>query len=85
MASTSSKPSGARKCTKLANKDKPAELFRTDFISSMKIPETETIDAKELSKFADPWRHEWNCGVQVPINEDEKPKSALVIRVDGVK
>lgn len=84
MASTSSKPSGSRKCTKLANKDKPAELFRTDFISNMKIPDGEQLDAKELCKFADSWRHEWNCGVQVPINECEEPKSAHFVQVENL-
>ncbi|RNA01110.1 Jade-3 isoform X3 [Brachionus plicatilis] len=50
---------------------KPAELYRTDFITAMKLPDTESLDEKNYWIIRDPWRLDWEKGVQVPV----KPES----------
>lgn len=53
--------------------EKPAELFRLDFISNMKVADSEALDVDKLCRFTEPWRQEWNCGVQVPLESDVAP------------
>lgn len=48
---------------------KPAELFRKDLISAMKLPDSEPLAQEDYFLIADPWRQEWERGVQVPVNE----------------
>lgn len=48
---------------------KPAELFRKDLISAMKLPDSEPLSQEDYFLIADPWRQEWERGVQVPVNE----------------
>lgn len=56
-------------------KKKLAELFRTDLITAMKVPESDTLDLKKCLVITDPWRNEWNRGVQVPVRTiDGLPK-----------
>lgn len=50
--------------------NKPAELFRKDLISAMKMADTEQLDAEDYLLIADPWRQDWEKGVQVPVNEE---------------
>lgn len=52
---------------------KPAELFRKDLISAMKLPDSESLAPEEYLLIADSWRQEWERGVQVPVNEDGLP------------
>ena len=49
---------------------KPAELYRTDFITAMKIADTEVLDEANYFLIRDPWRLEWEKGVQVPVKPD---------------
>ncbi|RUS88301.1 hypothetical protein EGW08_003939 [Elysia chlorotica] len=51
--------------------NKPAELFRKDLISAMKLADTEILYENEYVVISDPWRQEWEKGVQVPVNEEE--------------
>ncbi|GFN91604.1 protein jade-1 [Plakobranchus ocellatus] len=51
--------------------NKPAELFRKDLISAMKLADTEILYESEYVVISDPWRQEWEKGVQVPVNEEE--------------
>ncbi|KAK6975597.1 Protein Jade-1 [Biomphalaria glabrata] len=53
--------------------NKPAELFRKDLISAMKMADTEILFESEYFVISDPWRQEWEKGVQVPVNEEEIP------------
>ncbi|CAL8365529.1 unnamed protein product [Lota lota] len=56
---------------------KPSEVFRTDFITAMKL-----ADSAQLGDFyvlSDPWRQEWEKGVQVPANLETIPQP--VVRV----
>ncbi|XP_045203812.2 protein Jade-1-like isoform X2 [Mercenaria mercenaria] len=48
---------------------KPAELFRKDLISAMKLPDSEPLAQEDYFLIADTWRQEWERGVQVPVNE----------------
>ncbi|ESN93343.1 hypothetical protein HELRODRAFT_194139 [Helobdella robusta] len=48
--------------------EKPAELFRKDLISAMKMADTEVLHPEDYMLIADPWRQEWERGVQVPVN-----------------
>ncbi|KAK2148927.1 hypothetical protein LSH36_474g00032 [Paralvinella palmiformis] len=52
-------------------KDKPVELFRKDLISAMKLPDTEQLQQDEYLLITDPWRQDWESGVQVPVNPEE--------------
>ena len=47
------------------------QLFRKDLISAMKLPDTEILYESEYVVISDPWRQEWEKGVQVPVNEGE--------------
>lgn len=55
-----------------------AELFRTDFISNMKVPDAEQLDY--ICRFCESWRHEWNCGIQVPIKDEKDPSTCPIFR-----
>ena len=35
----------------------------------MKMADTEQLDAEDYLLIADPWRQDWEKGVQVPVNE----------------
>ena len=46
------------------------QLFRKDLISAMKLADTESLDAEAYYQISDPWREDWEKGVQVPVNPD---------------
>lgn len=56
---------------------KPAELFRKDLISAMKLADSEQLAPEDYILIADAWRQEWERGVQVPVNEISIPKVDL--------
>lgn len=41
------------------------QVFRTDFITAMKIPDSQQIPSNEYILLKDTWRQEWEKGVQV--------------------
>ena len=47
------------------------QLFRKDLISAMKLPDTEQLQPEEYFLITDPWRQDWESGVQVPVNPEE--------------
>lgn len=55
----------------------PAELFRKDLISAMKLPDSEPLANDEYWVITDPWKQEWERGVQVPVNPDSLPESTV--------
>lgn len=57
--------------------NKPAELFRKDLISAMKMADTEQLDAEDYLLIADPWRQDWEKGVQVPVNEESTNEPSI--------
>lgn len=50
---------------------KLAEVFRTDFITAMKIPDSQQLPPGEHLMLKDTWRQEWEKGVQVPVNPEK--------------
>jgi protein Jade-1 len=53
----------------LVGSGRPAELYRTDFITAMKVNETDTsLDKEDWWVVSDPWRQDWNKGVQIPVD-----------------
>ncbi|XP_074649831.1 protein Jade-3-like [Tubulanus polymorphus] len=65
-----SKMSGDHVNKNSMNSKKPAELFRTDLISAMKLPDTDQLQADEYYLINDTWKMEWEKGVQVPVKPD---------------
>ena len=55
----------------------PAELFRKDLISAMKLPDSEPLTADEYWFIQDTWKQEWERGVQVPVNPESLPESFI--------
>lgn len=53
--------------------NKPAELFRKDLISAMKLADSEPLEPEEYWLISDSWKQEWERGVQVPVNPDHLP------------
>ncbi|XP_045070939.1 protein Jade-1 [Coregonus clupeaformis] len=57
-----------------ANGKKPSEVFRTDFITAMKLHDTYHLNPEDYYVLADPWRQEWEKGVQVPVSPHTIPQ-----------
>lgn len=58
----------------------PAELFRKDLISAMKLPDSEPLASDEYWVIVDQWKQEWERGVQVPVNPDSLPEPSVTAR-----
>lgn len=57
----------------------PAELFRKDLISAMKLPDSEPLALDEYWVIVDQWKQEWERGVQVPVNPDSLPEPSVTV------
>lgn len=55
----------------------PAQVFRTDLITAMKIPDSFQLSPEEYYVLADPWRQEWEKGVQVPASAEAIPQPVV--------
>lgn len=55
---------------------KPAELFRKDLISAMKMADSEQLNDGDYITIVDHWKEEWEKGVQVPVNPDALPSAS---------
>ncbi|XP_057260595.1 protein Jade-1 isoform X2 [Pezoporus wallicus] len=53
---------------------KPSEVFRTDLITAMKLHDSFQLNPDEYYVLADPWRQEWEKGVQVPVSPGTLPE-----------
>lgn len=56
----------------------PAELFRKDLISAMKLPDSEPLAPNEYWMISDQWKQEWERGVQVPVSPDSLPEPTVL-------
>ncbi|XP_077447611.1 protein Jade-1 isoform X2 [Stigmatopora argus] len=56
---------------------KHSEVFRTDLITAMKLPDSAQLGADDFYVLSDPWRQEWEKGVQVPANLEAIPQPAV--------
>ncbi|KAI4894508.1 hypothetical protein NFI96_019964 [Prochilodus magdalenae] len=66
--SQSSKNTGTNSTWVRQEQRKPSEVFRTDFITAMKLPDSAQLSQEDFYVLSDPWRQEWEKGVQVPAN-----------------
>ncbi|XP_061699422.1 protein Jade-1 isoform X2 [Syngnathoides biaculeatus] len=57
-------------------RQKPSEVFRTDLITAMKVHDSHQLNAEDYYVLADPWRQEWEKGVQVPVSPQSIPEPA---------
>ncbi|XP_029564225.1 protein Jade-3-like [Salmo trutta] len=84
----SSNKYGSKPGTPAPMPKKPAEVFRKDLISAMKLPDSHHVSPEDYYLLGDTWRQEWEKGVQVPAfpetiphasirNIEEKPKEVL--------
>ncbi|XP_037006737.2 E3 ubiquitin-protein ligase Jade-2 isoform X2 [Artibeus jamaicensis] len=71
---SSTKPGWSRQ-----NEKKPSEVFRTDLITAMKIPDSHQLSPDDYYILADPWRQEWEKGVQVPAGAEAIPEPVVRI------
>ncbi|CAG0920592.1 unnamed protein product [Notodromas monacha] len=62
-----------------ASKPEPAELYRKDLISAMKLPDNEPLAPDEYYFVQDSWKQEWERGVQWPVNPDYLPEAQVKI------
>ncbi|XP_045432775.1 E3 ubiquitin-protein ligase Jade-2 isoform X2 [Pipistrellus kuhlii] len=86
---TDSHTTSASRCSKLPsstkpgwprqNEKKPSEVFRTDLITAMKIPDSYQLSPDDYYILADPWRQEWEKGVQVPAGAEAIPEPVVRI------
>uniref|UniRef100_A0A2I3GXV8 Uncharacterized protein n=1 Tax=Nomascus leucogenys TaxID=61853 RepID=A0A2I3GXV8_NOMLE len=58
-------PSSTKSGWPRQNEKKPSEVFQTDLITAMKIPDSYPLSPVDYYILADPWRQEWEKGVQV--------------------
>ncbi|XP_071550339.1 uncharacterized protein rno isoform X2 [Panulirus ornatus] len=59
----------------------PAELFRKDLISAMKLADNEPLSSDDYWGIGDTWRQDWERGVQVPVNPDSLPESTVTVTI----
>ncbi|XP_039339352.1 E3 ubiquitin-protein ligase Jade-2 isoform X2 [Mauremys reevesii] len=85
---TDSHMTSVSRCSKIPNtksswsrqkEKKPSEVFRTDLITAMKIPDSHQLSPDEYYILADPWRQEWEKGVQVPAGAEAIPEPVIRI------
>ncbi|XP_078241849.1 E3 ubiquitin-protein ligase Jade-2 isoform X4 [Pogona vitticeps] len=85
---TDSQTTSASRCSRNPNtksgwsrqkEKKPSEVFRTDLITAMKIPDSYQLTPDEYYILADSWRQEWEKGVQVPANVEAIPEPVVRI------
>ncbi|KAK2873163.1 hypothetical protein Q8A67_023060 [Cirrhinus molitorella] len=75
--SRSSKNTGTNSTWVRHEQKKPSEVFRTDFITAMKLPDSAQLSPEEFYFLSDPWRQEWEKGVQVPASVEAIPEPVV--------
>lgn len=75
--SRSSKNAGTSSTWVRHEQRKPSEVFRTDFITAMKLPDSAQLGPDDFYFLSDAWRQEWEKGVQVPANVDAIPEPVV--------
>lgn len=60
------------------------QLFRKDLISAMKLADNEPLTCDDYWAIQDPWKQEWERGVQVPVNPDLLPIPSVTTYVEDI-
>ena len=50
------------------------QVFRTDLITAMKVHDSQSLSPEDFYVLADPWRQDWEKGVQVPVTPHSLPQ-----------
>ena len=53
------------------------QVFRTDLITAMKLHDSYQLNTEDYYVLSDPWRQEWEKGVQVPVSPHSIPKPTV--------
>ncbi|CAJ1063476.1 protein Jade-1 isoform X2 [Xyrichtys novacula] len=80
--SRSSKNTGTSSTWVRHQHKKPSEVFRTDFITAMKLPDSAQLGPDDFYVLSDPWRQEWEKGVQVPASLEAIPEPVVRLLPD---
>ncbi|KAM6913186.1 protein Jade-1 isoform 1-T2 [Xenentodon cancila] len=64
---------------------KPSEVFRTDLITAMKLHDSYQLNPEDYYILADPWRQEWEKGVQVPVSPQSIPQPVTSVLAEKGK
>ncbi|KAM4709674.1 protein Jade-1 [Discoglossus pictus] len=64
---------------------KPSEVFRTDLITAMKLHDSHQLNPEDYYVLADPWRQDWEKGVQVPVNPSSAPEPVARVMAEKEK
>ncbi|XP_070687809.1 protein Jade-3 [Pempheris klunzingeri] len=81
----SSNKYGGKSGTPMSNQKKPAEVFRKDLISAMKLPDSHHVSPEDYYLLGDTWKQEWEKGVQVLASPDTIPEPSVRIVVEKSK
>ncbi|XP_048855299.1 protein Jade-3 [Brienomyrus brachyistius] len=81
----SSNKYGSKLGTPVSEPKKPAEVFRKDLISAMKLPDSHHISPDDYYLLADPWRQEWEKGVQVLASPNSIPQPSVRVVAERPK
>uniref|UniRef100_A0AAZ3SF56 Uncharacterized protein n=1 Tax=Oncorhynchus tshawytscha TaxID=74940 RepID=A0AAZ3SF56_ONCTS len=73
----SSNKYGSKPGTPASVPKKPAEVFRKDLISAMKLPDSHHVSPEDYYLLGDTWRQEWEKGVQVPAFPETIPQPSI--------
>ncbi|KAB5583805.1 hypothetical protein PHYPO_G00099850 [Pangasianodon hypophthalmus] len=76
---------GSKPGTPASAQKKPAEVFRKDLISAMKLPDSHHISPDDYYLLADTWRQEWEKGVQVLASPDTIPHPSVRVMAERPK
>ncbi|KFP89226.1 Protein Jade-1, partial [Apaloderma vittatum] len=73
-SSQHSRPRHQRASCSRREDQKPSEVFRMDLITAMKLNDSVQLNPDEYYVLTDPWRQEWEKGVQVPVSPGNLPE-----------
>ncbi|XP_007568498.1 protein Jade-3 isoform X1 [Poecilia formosa] len=71
--------------TPASDPKKPAEVFRKDLISAMKIPDSHHVSPEDYYLLADSWKQDWEKGVQVLASPDTIPEPSVRVATEKSK
>lgn len=54
-----------------------SQVFRTDLITAMKLHDSYQLNPEDYYVLSDPWRQEWEKGVQVPVSPEFIPDPSV--------